>query len=106
MSVRVSVFYGGEGRFDMDYYLGTHMQLVYDLLKPHGLERIEGDKGVGGGAPGQPAPYVAVGHLVFPSLKEFQEGFGAVGKQIRDDVANYTDLKSTIQVSEVATVLP
>ena len=107
MSVRVSVFYGGsDGRFDYDYYIDRHVPMVYELLSEHGCRRIEVDRGVGGGAPGAPAPYFAVGHMEFESLQGFQAGMAANGGQILADVPNYTDMQPLVQLSEITTVLP
>jgi uncharacterized protein (TIGR02118 family) len=107
MSVRVSVFYGGsEGRFDYDYYVDQHVPMVYELLREHGCRRIEVDRGVGGGAPGAPAPYAAVGHMEFESLEEFEAGMSTSGSRILADVPNYTDMQPLVQLSEITTVLP
>jgi uncharacterized protein (TIGR02118 family) len=101
--VRVSVYYtGGEGkRFDLDYYTNKHMKLVRDRLGSFGCLRTEVDKGIAGGAPGAPAPYVAVGHVYFDSLDGFQKGMGQHGKEILGDVPNYTNIQPQIQISEI-----
>jgi uncharacterized protein (TIGR02118 family) len=102
--VCVSVFYPNDAgkKFDHDYYAAKHMPLVMDRLKSSGLIRYEIDRGVGGGAPGAPAPFVCVGRLYFNSPEGFQEGLRSHGPEIMADVANYTDLSPSIQVSETA----
>jgi len=63
--VRISVFYAtAEGKkFDHDYYVNRHMKLVRERLGSFGLVRTEVDRGVAGGVPGAPAPYVAIVHV-------------------------------------------
>ena len=101
--VRVSVFYPNESgkKFDLDYYKKRHMGLVEERLRSFGLVRTEVDKGLAGGAPGSPAPYVCIGHVYFSSLEGFQNGMGAHGKEIMGDVPNYTDIAPQIQISEI-----
>ena len=101
--VRISVFYAtAEGKkFDHDYYVNRHMKLVRERLGSFGLVRTEVDKGVAGGAPGAPAPYVAIGHVYFNSLDGFQKGMGQHGKEIMADIPNYTNIQTQIQISEV-----
>jgi uncharacterized protein (TIGR02118 family) len=67
--IRVSGMYpSGEGKkFDYDYYVKKHMELVKQRMGG-ALVRLEVDKGVAGGAPGAPAPFTCVGHLYFNSV--------------------------------------
>ena len=101
--IRVTVLYtSGDGKkFDHDYYVNRHMQLVQQRLKSFGLVRTEVDKGVAGGGPGAPAPYVAIGHVYFNTVADFQKGMGQHGKEIMGDVPNYTDIQPQIQISEI-----
>ena len=100
--IKVSVFYANEEgkKFDMDYYLNTHLPLVQEkcgaALKGGAVEQ-----GLSGGDPGSPAIYVAMGHLLFDSVEAFQGAFGPHAKEIMADVPNYTDIQPTIQISEV-----
>jgi len=102
--IRVSVLYPmGEGKkFDAAYYMQKHMSLVRERLKGLGLVRAEVDKGVAGGAPGAPAPFVYIAHLYFNSIADFQKAMGAHGKEIMADVPNYTNIQPQVQVSEIA----
>jgi uncharacterized protein (TIGR02118 family) len=101
--IRITVLYANEpGKtFDHQYYANKHMRLVAERLKSFGLVRTEVDKGVAGGAPGAPAPYVAIGHVYFPSVEGFQKGMGQHGKEIMGDIPNYTNIKPQIQISEI-----
>lgn len=101
--VRISVLYPKEAgkKFDLDYYVNRHMALVRERLGSFGLVRTEVDRGIAGGAPGALAPYVAVGHVYFRALDDFQRGMGAHGKEIMGDIPNYTDIQPQIQISEI-----
>ena len=101
--VRITVLYpASEGKkFDHDYYVRKHMALVRLRLGNYGLVRTEVDKGVAGGAPDAPAPYVAVGHVYFNALADFQKGMGEHGKEIMADIPNYTNIQPQIQISEI-----
>ena len=63
---------------------------------------IAAEGGVAGGAPGAPAPYIAVGHLTFDSLAAFQKSFGPHAPEILADIPNYTNTQPIIQISEIA----
>lgn len=100
--IKVSVLYPNhEGsRFDMTYYCYTHIPLVRRLLGP-ALKGVSVEQGVGGQAPGSPAPYLAMGHLLFESVGAFQAAFGPQAQAILSDVPNYTNTQPLIQISEV-----
>jgi uncharacterized protein (TIGR02118 family) len=101
--IRVSVMYpNGEGKkFDHAYYANQHMSLVHKRLDSLGLVRTEVDKGVAGGAPGAPAPYAAIGHVYFNSIAEFQAAMKPHGKELFDDVPNFTNITPQVQISEI-----
>ena len=101
--VRVTVLYSNESakRFDHDYYANKHLPLVMERLKGSGMLRYEVDKGLAGGGPGDPAPFVAVCHLYFNAAADFQKGIAAHGTEIMGDIPNYTDISPQIQISEI-----
>lgn len=101
--IRVSVMYpSGEGKkFNHDYYANQHMGLVHKRLDSLGLIRTEVDKGVAGGAPGDTPPYAAIGHVYFSSLAAFQAAMKPHGKELFDDVPNFTDIDPQVQISEI-----
>ena len=100
--IKVSVMYPNTAgaRFDHTYYRDRHMPLLKarmgDACKHYTVER-----GLAGGAPGAPAPYVAMCHIFADSVESFQAGFGPHAKEILNDIANYTDLQPVMQISEV-----
>jgi uncharacterized protein (TIGR02118 family) len=101
--IRVSVLYANEAgkKFDAGYYRNKHMPLVGERLKPSGLLRYEVDRGLAGGAPNAPAPFVGACHLYFNAVEDFQKGMAAHGQELLADIPNYTDIAPTIQISEI-----
>src|SRR4051812_22068175 len=92
----------GEGAtFDHEYYVGTHIPLVQDLLGER-LREVSVDRGLAGREPGAPPPYLAMAHLVFDSVEDFQAAMGPAGPQLAADAANYTNTTAELQVSEIA----
>ena len=51
--------------------------------------------------PGSAPTYIAIGRLFFESIDAFVTAFGPHAKAIGADIANYTNLKPTIQISDV-----
>jgi len=100
--IKVSVMYPNTkgSKFDMTYYLNTHIPLVQRLLGP-ALKGVAVDQGVESEEPGSAPPYLAMAHLFFDSVEAFQRGFGAHGQAFAADVPNYTNCELIIQVSEV-----
>ena len=100
--IKFSIFYPNEEgkKFDMDYYVNSHIPMIQEKLG----DAIKGgtvDQGLAGGAPGSPATYVAMGHLLFDSVEEFQNAIGPHMEAIMADIPNYTDIVPTVQISEV-----
>ena len=100
--IKVSVLYpnGPNVSFDMDYYCETHIPLVAELLGD-ALKGGQADEGLAGGEEGAPAPFAAIGHLLFDSVEDFQESFGPNAGKILGDLPNFTNSEPVIQISEV-----
>lgn len=100
--VKVSVFYPNRegGEFDMNYYCTKHVPMVRKLLGS-ALKGSSVDEGLAGMAPGSPALYVAIGHLLFESAEAFQKAFEPHAAAIMADVPKYTNIEPLIQLSEV-----
>ena len=100
--IKVSVMYPAKqgARFDHDYYRDQHLPLLARLMGDV-CKRYTIDKGVAGGAPGQPPTYVAMCHVYADSAEAFMAAFGPHAKQIMGDVPNFTDIKPLAQISEV-----
>jgi uncharacterized protein (TIGR02118 family) len=100
--IKVSVMYpNSEGsRFDMAYYCATHIPLVRQKLGA-ALKGVAVEQGIGGAIPGSPAPYLALGHLLFDSVEAFQTSFAPHAPALLGDIPNFTNTQPTIQISEV-----
>ena len=48
-----------------------------------------------------PPPYVAIGHVYFNSLGDFQKGMGQHGKELLGAVPKFTNIQPQIQISEI-----
>jgi len=87
-------------RFDHDYYRTKHLPLIKSrmgaALKHYAIDRGLADKA------GNPlGAYVAMGHMLCDSVDAYQSSFGPHAQEIRADIANFTDVVSIYQISEV-----
>lgn len=100
--IKVSVYYpySDGASFDMDYYLSSHMPMVFDRCSPK-IKSMHVDGGLAGGPPGSTPPFAAIGHLVFDSVEDFQSSFGPHTDEIMGDIPNYTKIEPVIQISEI-----
>ena len=100
--IQVSVLYPCiEGsKFDIEYYCDTHMRMVREALGP-ALKGLSVESGLSGGAPGSPPAFVAIGHLLFNSLEDFQSAIAPHNASFMADLPNYTNIKPIILVSKV-----
>ena len=100
--VKVSVLYPKQSdtKFDMPYYLDSHIKMVQQLLGPR-LKGVSVEEGISGMQPGSSASYAAMGHLLFESVADFQASFGPHAQTIVGDIPNYTNSQPVIQISEV-----
>ncbi len=100
--IKVSVLYPHSAgvKFDMSYYLTSHMPMVRQKIGA-AIKGTSVDQGLGGAAPGAPPAYVAMGHMLFESVDAFQLAMAQHGQAIMADVPNYTNAQPTILISEV-----
>ncbi len=100
--IKVTVMYPNKpgARFDHGYYRDQHMPLLKARMGDH-CRSYPVDKGLAGGTPGDPAPYVAMCHIFCDSVESFQAGFGPHAQEIMGDIPNYTDQAPVIQFSDV-----
>ncbi len=97
----ISVMYqvGPGQKFDLDYYVETHMPLVESLWKPAGLKGVEILKGIS--APGgMAAPFDVIVLMDFESLDAFTAAAAGHGNEILGDIPNFTDVQPTIQFND------
>ncbi len=100
--ITVSVLYPNEAgaKFDMNYYLKSHIPMVQKKLGS-ALKGVVVEQGLGGGAPGTQAAYSTICHLRFDSVESFQGAFGPHAAAIQGDIPNYSSVQPVIQVSDV-----
>lgn len=105
--IKVSVMYPNTpgARFDHAYYRDHHMPMVQARMGA-ACRFYTVDRGLAGGAPGQPAPYEGMCHLYCDSVEAFQASFGPHAADIMADIPNYTDLTPLVQISEVVVGQP
>lgn len=101
--IKLTVLYPNEpgAHFDKEYYVKEHFDLLHDLLGDAIMD-TDINFGMTGATPDDPAPYVVIANIIFESMESFQNAFGPHAKKIAADVKNYTNIKSKIQLSEVA----
>jgi len=101
-AIKVTILYpNGNGKtFDMEYYATKHMPMVANLLG-NTMKGFAIDKGIAGGTPDAPTPYLAIGYLYFESLAAYQDAFGPQAEKIIGDIPNYTNVQPIVQISEV-----
>ena len=101
---RISILYPNNkgSRFDIDYYIGTHMPLSIELLSGNpGFKGVCVERGLRGAGPGSDPAYIAMCHFLFDSVESFMAAFAPHVAQLQGDMSNYTDIKPIIQISEV-----
>lgn len=100
--IKMTILYpGGEGKtFDMDYYVNKHMTLAKTLMGDK-VKIVAIDKGLSGGAPDSPAPFLAMGHFYFDTMTDFKDGMAIARPKLVADVPNFTNIQPTILISEV-----
>jgi uncharacterized protein (TIGR02118 family) len=102
--IKISILYPNNkgSRFDMSYYIDTHMPLSIGLLSAHsGFKGVSVERGLGGALPGTDAAYIAMCHYLFNSAEDFMAAFTPHAAVLQGDTPNYTDIEPIIQVSEV-----
>ncbi len=102
--IRISILYPNSkgSRFDLSYYVKTHMPMSIDLLSAHPSFRgVSVEHGLGGGVPGTEAAYVAMCHFLFDSVEDFMAAFTPHAARLQGDMRNYTDIEPVIQFNEV-----
>ena len=100
--IKLTVLYPNapDATFDMNYYVTHHLPLVRDRCAPV-CRSIAAEGGIASAEPGVPAPYIAIGHLVFDSVEAFQRAFAPHAPEILGDIPRFTNTKPTIQISNI-----
>lgn len=102
--VKISILYPNMAgcRFDMDYYLNTHMPMSIERLSAaEGFVSVTVEEGIGGPEPGSVPAYVAMCDYTFQSLDAFMAAFLPHAELLQGDIPNYTDIAPVIQINAV-----
>jgi uncharacterized protein (TIGR02118 family) len=99
--IHVNVFYPWEeGQvFDWEYYQGSHLPMIQKTLGPS-MRGIVVEKGLAGGTPDAPPPYIAMAHMSFDSIEAFQNAFAPHAEAILADIPKYSSVAPILQISE------
>jgi uncharacterized protein (TIGR02118 family) len=101
---RISILYPNVkgSRFDISYYVETHMPMSIRLLGAHpGFKGVTVERGLGGAVPGSEPTYIAMCHFLFSSVEDFLAAFMPNAETLQGDMPNYTDVEPVIQFNEV-----
>jgi len=100
--ITVNVLYPNKDgtKFDMNYYLTTHIPMIKRVLGS-ALKGCVVEQGLGGGAPGTKADFSVLCHLRFDSVESFQTAFGPHATEVQNDVSNYSSVLPIIQISDI-----
>jgi uncharacterized protein (TIGR02118 family) len=101
---KISILYPNNkgSRFDMRYYIDTHMPLSIKLLSVHpAFKGVSVERGISSIEPGTDAAFVAMCHFLFDSVEDFMAAFLPHAATLQGDIPNYTDVQPVIQVNEV-----
>lgn len=102
--IKISILYPNnkDSRFDMHYYVETHMPMSIELLSAHpGFKGVSVEHGIGGTTPGSKPTYIAMCHFLFDSVEDFLAAFMPNAAVLQGDMPNYTDIEPVIQFNEV-----
>lgn len=105
--IKLTVFYPtGEGKkFDKEYYMNTHMPMSIKL-QGDAIKKVEVDFGFSGVTPGSDPLYIAICNFWYDSFEAFEAAFMPHAQTLMKDIANYTDIETIIQFSEVKNEFP
>jgi len=101
MTITVTVMYPNTpgSKFDMDYYMGSHLELVGKLWGDN-LVSARAVKGLGTPDPETPAPYQVMAFVEFESMETLQKSLEEHGAEVMGDIPNFTDAAPVVQISE------
>jgi uncharacterized protein (TIGR02118 family) len=87
-------------KFNMNYYLNTHIPLISKLLGT-ALKGVVVQHGISGGAPGSKPDFQVITQLKFDSVDSYLAAFGPHAPAVMGDLPNFCNESPTIQVSDV-----
>lgn len=102
--IRITILYPNNkgSKFDVSYYVETHMPMSIKLLSAHpGFKGVSVERGLGGAVPGSEPTYIAMCHFLFDTVEDFLAAFMPNAEVLQGDMPNYTDIEPVIQFNEV-----
>lgn len=94
MPISVTVLYPSDAKFDLNYYNEKHMAMVQEKWHGSGLQSWNVAKLESG------APYQAVARLYWGSRQQWDDAMEQDGKELMDDVKNFSDKPALIMVGD------
>ena len=100
--VKVSVLYPNKpgARFDVEYYLNTHMPMSARLLGP-AVKAITVEIGRPGLGADDVPPFAAICGFTCETVEDFVQAFTPVASQLQGDIPTYTDITPVVQISDI-----
>jgi len=100
--VKVSVLYPNKpgARFDVEYYLNTHMPMSARLLGP-AVKAITVEIGRPGPGLDDMPPFAAICGFTCETVEDFMGAFTPVANELQQDIPAYTDIAPVIQISDI-----
>ncbi len=102
--ISVSILYPKTeaSRFDVAYYVETHMPLAISLLGAHpGFKGVSVERGLGGTTRGTAPTYAAICRFQFNSIEDFLAAFTPHAAVLQGDIPRFTDVEPVIQFNDV-----
>lgn len=99
--VRITILYPNKAgsRFDVEYYLNTHMPMSARLLGA-AVKAITVE--IGRPRPGgEEAPFAAICGFACETVEDFMGAFAPVAAELQGDIPKYTDIDPVIQFSDI-----
>src|SRR4029453_19215564 len=86
-------------RFDMDYYLNTHLKLSKEVFAGV-LRGISLERGLSSIEPGSKPPFHVTASLLFDSVEDFYSAMMPRLDDLKADAAKYTNAETLIQIGQ------
>jgi uncharacterized protein (TIGR02118 family) len=90
---------GSGQKFDLDYYINTHMKMVGSLFGPAGMRSAQVLRGIGSPT-GEPPSIDVIALLDFDTIEAFKAAAYAHGAAIFGDIPNFTNVQPSIQFND------
>lgn len=102
MATTITVLYENidDATFDLGYDMATHMPLVEEKFKPHGMKGWRVLKAVGTPFGGKPL-YSIIANLEFDTADQFRAAVAAEGSLVFGDVPNFSNKDPVVVIGDL-----